>query len=39
MISCGELAWPVDNEPSCPVFRLFIWTPYVPIMQKYNICT
>ena len=20
MISCGELAWPVDNEPSCPVF-------------------
>ena len=23
----------------CPLKIAFIWTPYVPIMQKYNICT
>ena len=38
-ISLGLLACPVDRLPSCPVFSAFIWTPYVPIMQKYNICT
>ena len=38
-ISLVELAWPVERLPSWPVFIAFIWTPYVPIMQKYNICT
>ena len=38
-ISLQLFACPVEMLPSWPVFIAFIWTPYVPIMQKYNICT
>ena len=29
----------LDPQSGWPVQNAFIWTPYVPIMQKYNICT
>ena len=27
------------KEHDSLVYVAFIWTPYIPIMQKYNICT
>lgn len=38
-MSLGLSEWPVLRLPLCPVDIAFIWTPYVPIMQKYNIFT
>ena len=32
-------ACPAPVAAYLPVQNAFIWTPYVPIMQKYNICT
>jgi len=39
IISFTLFACAVLKDPACPVLSAFIWTPYVPIMQKYNIFT